>query len=56
MAEPLNDRAYFALRAAQERAIASICEDNLVALAHFRMADEYERRAGQAEDRSPADI
>lgn len=56
MAEPLDDRAYFELRAAQERAIATICEDNSAALAHFRMADEYARRAAEAADRDKADI
>lgn len=49
MAEPREDRDYFAKRAAQERAIASTCEDNSAALAHFRLADEYERRAAEAQ-------
>lgn len=39
------DHDYFSQRAAQERAAANKCEDNAVALAHLRMADEYERRA-----------
>jgi hypothetical protein len=39
------DRDYFHRRAAQERGIANSSEDNAVALAHLRMADEYERRA-----------
>jgi hypothetical protein len=56
MAEPLEDRDYFALRAAQERAMANSCEDNSAALAHFRMAEEYDRRAAKADDRSHADI
>lgn len=40
-----NDHSYFLARARQEREIANICEDNAVALAHLRMAEEYERRA-----------
>ncbi|SFJ06308.1 hypothetical protein SAMN03159338_0699 [Sphingomonas sp. NFR04] len=39
-----DDRSYFQRRARAELAIASICEDNAAALAHFRLADEYERR------------
>lgn len=39
-----DDRAYYEVRARQERAIGSNCEDNAVALAHLGMADEYERR------------
>ena len=39
------DRDYLLARARREREIASTCEDNGVALVHFRMADEYERRA-----------
>lgn len=41
----LNDHAYFLERARQERARASTSTDNGAALAHARMADEYERRA-----------
>ena len=40
-----SDRDYLLARARREREIASTCEDNGVALTHFRMADEYERRA-----------
>ena len=40
-----DDRSYFLRRANEERARANSCEDNSVALAHLRMADEYERRA-----------
>jgi hypothetical protein len=40
-----NDYSYFRQRAEQEREIAARCEDNAVALAHRRFADEYERRA-----------
>ena len=36
---------YLEKRARQERDIAIVSEDNCVALAHLRMADEYERRA-----------
>lgn len=39
-----EDRGYFRRRAHTELAIASTCEDNAAALAHFRLADEYERR------------
>jgi hypothetical protein len=39
-----DDRAYYEARARQERVIAARCEDNAVALAHLRMADEYDRR------------
>lgn len=35
---------YLRRRAREERDRAAICEDNSVALAHLRMADEYERR------------
>jgi hypothetical protein len=42
-----RDRDYFLRRAREERDIANCCEDNSVALTHFRFADEYERRAGQ---------
>jgi hypothetical protein len=39
-----SDHDYLSRRAAQEREIASTCEDNAVARAHLGMADEYERR------------
>ncbi|MET3725770.1 hypothetical protein [Sphingomonas trueperi] len=39
-----EDRSYFQRRARAELAIASTCEDNAAALAHFRLADEYARR------------
>lgn len=39
-----NDQSYFERRARQERAIASVSEDNSVALTHLKMADAYERR------------
>ena len=39
------DRDYFLARAQREREIAISCEDNAVALTHFRFAEEYERRA-----------
>lgn len=41
----LDDFDYLVARARQERAIASACEDDAVALVHLEMADEYERRA-----------
>ena len=44
-----DDRDYYIRRASEERRRAGVCEDNAVALAHLKMADEYERRAsGQA--------
>jgi hypothetical protein len=56
-----DDRSYFLSRARLERVIGSACEDNAVALAHLKMADEYERRAvdetaqrESARDRNPA--
>ncbi|WP_423602585.1 hypothetical protein [Sphingomonas sp. MS122] len=39
-----RDYEYYRRRARDERHKASICEDNAVALAHFRMADAYDRR------------
>jgi hypothetical protein len=39
-----DDASYYQKRAQQERERAAICEDNTVALAHLRMADEYELR------------
>jgi len=39
-----DDASYFRRRAQREREIANICENNAVALAHLRMAEEYERR------------
>ncbi|MCP3732492.1 hypothetical protein M9978_18880 [Sphingomonas sp. MG17] len=41
----MDDAAYFRRRAREERERAATCEDNPAALAHLRMADEYERRA-----------
>lgn len=38
----LDDHAYFVERARQERTRASCSTDNGAALAHARMADEYE--------------
>lgn len=39
----ISDRTYFARRAREERERAAPCEDNSVALAHLRLADEYDR-------------
>jgi hypothetical protein len=39
-----DDESYFRMRAQREREIAGSCHDNAVALAHLKMADEYERR------------
>ena len=41
----LDDMRYFAQRAHEERARAIICEDNVAAIVHLKMAEEYERRA-----------
>lgn len=43
-----DDRGYFLKRARHERDIANCSEDNAAALAHYRLADEYERRAAGA--------
>jgi hypothetical protein len=40
-----ENRIYYAQRAREERQRAVICEDNSAALAHLRMAEEYDRRA-----------
>lgn len=40
-----DDRSYFLRRARQERDVANCSEDNAAALAHYRLAEEYERRA-----------
>jgi hypothetical protein len=44
------------LQARRERKIAATCEDNSAALAHFRMADEYERRAQMAYGKAGNDL
>lgn len=43
--DDLEDRAYFANRAQEERERAATCEDNAAALVHLKLADEYSRRA-----------
>ncbi len=48
-----DDRSYFQRRARAELAIASTCEDNAAALAHFRLADEYARRVRALSARGP---
>ena len=45
--DDLEDRAYFAKRAQEERERAATCEDNAAALAHLKLADEYNRRANE---------
>lgn len=40
-----RDQEYFAMRAREERERAAICEDNAVAMAHLKMAEEYDKRA-----------
>jgi hypothetical protein len=42
-----DDRSYYAERAKQERTRANVCEDNAVALVHFKLADAYEQRVQQ---------
>ena len=46
---PVRDESenliYYAQRAREERQRAVTCEDNSAALAHLRMAEEYDRRA-----------
>ena len=39
-----RDYEYYVRRARDERHKASACEDNAVALAHFRLADAYDQR------------
>lgn len=39
-----EDHLYYIRRARQERHRAGTCEDNAAALAHFKLAEEYERR------------
>lgn len=41
-----KDREYFLRRAREERMRAAACEMNNVALAHLKLAEEYDRRAG----------
>ena len=40
-----ENRIYYEQRAREERQRAVVCEDNSAALAHLRMAEEYDRRA-----------
>jgi hypothetical protein len=40
-----DDHLYYTERARQERERAGRCDDNAAALAHARLADEYDRRA-----------
>jgi len=49
-----GDYDYFTARAEQERALAKACEDQIAALVHHRMADEYERRAQALAARPPS--
>ncbi len=51
-----DDRSYFQRRARAELAIASICEDNAAALAHLRLADEYERRVRAMAPQMPSAV
>jgi hypothetical protein len=39
-----DDESYYRQRAQREREMAGSCQDNGAALAHLRMAEEYERR------------
>jgi hypothetical protein len=47
----VDDRSYFLNRASRERELAARCIDNAAALAHCRMADEYERRVAMLSER-----
>lgn len=49
-----EDQAYFMARAEKEREIANSSEDNIAALAHFRLADAYEARAREVANEQPA--
>lgn len=40
-----DDASYLRERARIERERASTCEDNVAALVHLKMADEYDKRA-----------
>jgi len=40
----IDDRAYFLKRAREERDRAAGCQDNVAALVHLRLADEYAKR------------
>ena len=51
--DDLLERAYLLTSAKRERAMASRCNDSSTALAHARMAEEYERRAGLTEAPKP---
>ena len=42
-----SDRPYFLHRAREERERAVICEDNVAAIAHLSLANEYEKRAAE---------
>ena len=42
-----NDTDYYARRAREERSHAMACQDQSAAVAHLRLAAEYERRAGR---------
>lgn len=53
MSDPNLD--YLQARARHERNIAIASEDNCAALAHLRMADEYERRAQMLKDAAQPD-
>jgi hypothetical protein len=44
-----NDFFYYQRRAQQERSQAANCKDDAAALAHLKMAEEYEQRAREAD-------
>jgi len=46
--EASNDRNYYTARAEEERALAIQCRDPAAALAHLKLATEYEKRADRA--------
>lgn len=49
----VDDCAYFIRRAREEREYASTCEDNTAAVAHLKLADEYEKRANELSSSMP---
>lgn len=50
-----DQHAYLTKRAREERNIAICCEDNAIALTHFRFAEEYDRRAAALADGTESD-
>ena len=42
-----EDRSFLARRAREEREASARCEDSAAAMAHLKMAEEYDKRASQ---------